>query len=382
MKILQVCAIDLSVDVLLKPLIKESMKQGFEVQSACTDTGRFERLTNEGLILHNINIDRKISFIDNLKSVNALYKLIKSEEYDIVHVHTPIAAVLGRIAAKLAGVRNIIYTAHGFYFHEGMARKQYFFYFWIEKLLAKFCTDWLLLQSKEDYELCKNEGFCPIERIIHISNGVDVKDIFNKEIYSSEQRNELRKSLGILDNDVVFMFIGRLVGEKGIIELLEAFIKLNKETPNVKLLIVGDLPASERDLDSENQIKELLKSENVIATGFRSDIPELLFTSDVFVLPSYREGLPRSIIEAMAMELPIIATDIRGCREEVIDGENGFLVPKQDYQSLYSKMKLLAENQLMRTQMGRRSRQIAIKDFNERLVIEKQIELFKKLKDY
>lgn len=378
-KVLQVCAIDVSVDGLLKPLILESMGQGYIVHNACTDTGRFEQLEKQGLKMVNVPIDRKISPIGNLKSIIRLYRLMKKEKYDIVHVHTPIASILGRLAAKWAGVRNIVYTAHGFYFHEGMSRKAYRFFYGLEKLFAKYFTDWLLLQSREDYELCLEKRFKKSDRIIHLSNGVDIWEKFNPKEVDASRVAILKKQFGVVDGDIVFAFIGRFVKEKGVFELLEAYSRMRCVNPRVKLLMIGDTLQSERDQDTRGRIEERLKEPGIIAPGYRKDIPELLALSDVYVLPSYREGLPRSIIEAMAMGKPVIATNIRGCREEVVHGENGYLVKKGDVKELYDSMVTLAEDGLKRKRFGNNGRKMAEDMFDEAVIIKNQIRLFNEL---
>lgn len=375
-KILQVCAIDVSIDGLLKPLILESMQQGYVVHSACTDTGRFAQLEEQGLIMRNIPIDRKITPIGNLKSLIRLYRLIRAEKYDIIHVHTPIAAILGRLAAKWAGTKHIVYTAHGFYFHDGMSRTAYRIFYGLEKFFAKYFTDWLLLQSREDYELSIERRFTRSDRIIHLSNGVDIREKFNPDRIDGLKVAALKKQFGIGEDDIVFAFIGRFVKEKGVLELLEAFSRLRKVHPRVKLLMIGDVLQSERDQETRSLIEKQLKESRIIAPGYRRDIPELLALSDVYVLPSYREGLPRSIIEAMAMRKPVIATNIRGCREEVIHGENGFLVNKGDAADLYESMLTLANDEMKRQRFGSKGRKMAEDMFDEAVVIANQIRLF------
>ena len=377
-KVLQICAIDLTVDKLLKPLIIESNKKGFETHIACTDTGLFSKLEKELPNLYDIKIDRSISIFSNIKSIYALYKLMRKEKYDIVHVHTPIAALLGRVAAKLAGVKNIVYTAHGFYFHEDMSKKQYNFYYNIEKYAAKFMTDWLLLQSKEDYQLSVENKFLNESRIIHLSNGVDLEDNFNPGLMDSGHISALKNEIGIQPSDIVFSFIGRLVEEKGVLELLRAFGELKEHHSNVKLLLIGDLPNSERDISAINEIKRLMNQEGVIPLGFRDDISQLLYLSNVFILPSYREGLPRSIIEAMAMENAIIATNIRGCREQVFE-ENGLLIDRRSSEQLVLAMETILDNPDKIERMGIASREIALELFNEEKVLGKQMELFGEL---
>ena len=378
-KILQICAVDSSVDALLKPLITTLMEKGYIVHNACTNSGKFEKLREQGLYMIDVPIERKISPISNIKSILKLYALMKKEKYDIVHVHTPVAAVLGRIAAKLVGIKHIVYTAHGFYFHEGMSKKQYQIFYNLEKFFAKYLTDWILLQSKEDYELCIEKKFKSKERIVHISNGVDIYKNFNPELIGSDVKEQLKKELGIGEKDRVICFIGRLVKEKGILELLESFSLLKKDHQNVKLLIIGEASTSERDQNTHYLLEGMFNDPDIIAVGFRTDIPQLLAISDIFVLPSYREGLPRSIIEAMAMKKPIVATNIRGCREEVIHGENGFLVEKQNALQLFEKLDIFLNQKELRKEFGENSRKIVETQFNEEIVIQKQYELFNRL---
>lgn len=378
-RILQICAVDITAFALLKPMILESVEAGFMVDCACTDTGNFWKMANEKFRVVNIQIERKIRPWSNLQSVWKLYRLMKENQYDLVHVHTPIASVLGRLAAKMAGVPYVIYTAHGFYFHENMKKTEYLFWFIIEWVFGRFLTDYILLQSKEDYQLCLNADFQEKERIIHISNGVDVHRKFYRDLISAEKQNTLRRELGIDPNAIVITFIGRLVREKGIIELIDSFVMLQaKSTKPVVLMVIGELLSTDRD-SSESSWREKLQHPSIICTGSRVDIPELLSISHVFVLPSHREGLPRSIIEAMAMNLPIVTTNIRGCREEVFDGENGFLVPVDDANELCEKILQLVEDDQLREEFGNRSRELALDLFDEDKVIQKQLNLFQHL---
>lgn len=378
-KILQICAIDSSVDILLKPLILRSMEEGFEVHNACTNTGRFGALKSQGLRMIEIPIDRRIHPVKNLKSVWRLYRLMKKEKYDIVHVHTPIAALLGRVASKLAGVKHIVYTAHGFYFHDEMSKQQYSLFFNIEKYAAKWMTDWLLLQSKEDYELALKFSFKSAHRTIHLSNGVDIWGKFNPKRINPTEIERLRIEMNLSGDDIVFSFVGRLVKEKGIFELINAFKKIVAEYPQCKLIIIGMLMESERDQDSYLKLLEELNHPNIHYLGFRKDIPLLMAMSDTFILPSHREGLPRSIIEAMAMEKPVIATDIRGCREEVFPGENGILYKKGNVDDLEKAMRVMVEDEDRRMKYSLRSRELVEELFDEEKVLNKQIQLFNTL---
>src|SRR5699024_6928589 len=200
------------------------------------------------------------------------------------------------------------------------------------KISARLLTDYIFTQSEEDGALAIKNNFLPKERIIVISNGVDVTNKFNPERIKQRNLKELKESLSINEKDYIITFIGRLVREKGIFELLESFRLLDEE--NVKLLVIGSASQSERDQVSKGELERYANDKNIIFTGYRSDIPELLAITDIYCLPSYREGMPRSIIEAMAMESAIVAKNIRGSREEVDHEENGILEPLKSIKTM------------------------------------------------
>src|SRR5699024_8474794 len=359
---------------LLRELNEQTIKAGHELICVCSDGPYIKGLKKEGFDVRPINIDRQINFKSNLNSIKEMYRLFKKEKPDIVHVHTPIAALLGRVAAKLARVPTIIYTAHGFYFHENMPKYTYNFFYFIEKFAAKFLTDYIFTQSQEDGDLAINKNFLPAGRITVIGNGVDVNEKFNPQKTDVENVNAIKKELDLKASDKVITFIGRLVKEKGIFELLEAFRLIDKE--NIKLIVIGDTNSSERDQTTKDKLAKYLNDENVIYTGYRNDIPELLYISDVFCLPSYREGMPRSIIEAMAMECAIVATNIRGSREEVDHGINGYLVPKQIIEPLADTLERVITKKENLDRLKKQARSKALNLYNEKKVVQKQLQLF------
>ena len=374
MKIVQVSAIDATMNGLLRELNTTILEEGYELICVCSDGPRVEGLREEGFDVRTININRKISPIENLKSIYRMYKLLKKEKPDIVHVHTPVAAVLGRIAAKMARVPTIIYTAHGFYFHENMSPKKYKFFYTIEKLCAKWCTNYIFTQSEEDGQLAIKDKFLPEDRITIISNGVDVQGEFNPANMEKKHIDNYKREFNIKENDVVVSFIGRLVREKGIIDLLAGFNQI--EQKNIKLLVIGDTGSSERDQQANSFLEDYRSNPNIIFTGFRSDISELLAISEVFCLPSYREGMPRSIIEAMAMECAIVATNIRGSREEVDDGVNGYLVGLSDPTALANSFERLANDERLLRSFQKEARKKAVTLYDEKKVVQRQLDVF------
>nr|WP_269667976.1 glycosyltransferase [Staphylococcus arlettae] len=187
--------------------------------------------------------------------------------------------------------------------------------------------------------------------------------------------SQLQSKLKITQSDTVITFIGRLVKEKGILELLSAFRQINDH--RLKLIIIGDLHQSERDQMTIRQLEKYRNENNIIFTGLVHNVNHYLYLSDIFCLPSYREGMPRSILEAMAMKNAIIATDIRGCREEIIDGQHGYLVPTQSSDMIAQRINELITNPHKLKQFQDASYQRVNKKFNELDVVAKQLEIFK-----
>lgn len=382
MKIIQLCAIDQTMKVFLNLLNKQLMDQGFDLVCVCSEGPYTEELKIEGFNIINIPIERKIKLFSNIKSIYRLYKLFKSQKPDILHVHTPIAAILGRVAARLAKVPIVIYTAHGFYFHDNMPRMKYILFLNIEKHMAKYFTDFIFTQSEEDRLTAIKNDFIDERKIECIGNGIDVFGKFNPENVNHLEVKKLYEELNLSEENIIITFIGRLVKEKGIMELLEAFCNISDE--KIKLLVVGDIDQGCRDEKTKNLITNKYKdNQNIIFTGFREDIYNILYITDIFCLPSYREGMPRTIIEAMSMECAVIATDIRGCREEIIDGGTGFLVNPQSIYDIENKIEILIKNQELLNSMKTKGRKRAEEYYDEKQVVNKQINIINRLyEDY
>lgn len=381
MKILHICAIGGTAQILLLPQINHFLSQGFEVGIACSFDEDTQRLQEKGYTVHPVRIDRQISPISNLQTVFALTKLIRENNYDLVHVHTAIAAVLGRIAAKLAGVKAIVYTAHGFPFHELSSPMQYFLYSNIEKYAAKI-TDLILTQNREDIATATKLRLCQPEKLAYLGNGVDIER-FKASRSHPESQARLRQSLGIPDASLVVGTIGRLTPKKGSGYLIEAAGKLISQFPNLHIVVIGSQDTTESEpfqIELNQRIKTLGLEKHVTLTGERQDIPELLGILDIFTLPTFfHEGLPRSIVEAMAMNLPIVTTDVRGCREAVVHEKNGLIVPPRNSMKLAEALGKLLSNAQLRKQYGKASRERVEAQYNEEFVFNRLTEYYKEL---
>jgi len=376
-KILQVSAVDVTARFLLLPLLDRLRGEGHEVHVACSPGRHLDVLADRGIPIHPIPIARRIAPLRNAISLIRLARLMRRERFDLVHVHTPVAAALGRIAARITGVRHVVYTAHGFYFHDRMAPWKRRLVVWIERWLGRCCTDLLFTQSAEDAETAVHEKIVPRERVVWIGNGVDLGR------HAAPPNPEVRRSLDLETDHLVVGFVGRLVREKGIVELFEAMACVHDALPHARLLIVGDTLASDRDRKAISMLHHVLERHHLQGAirfaGFREDIPDLLAAMDVFVLPSHREGMPRTILEAMATGVPVVATDIRGCREEVVDGVTGFLVPVNSPSQLAAAILRTLEDRDLASRLGEAGRARARAEFNEDIVLERQIAAIRSL---
>ena len=329
------------------------------------------RLAHEGIRTYPVHISRAIAPMTNLLAVLRLYRILRRRRFDIVHVHTPVASLVGRLAARLAGVPLILYTAHGFYFHEHMNPRVRSLHIRIERLFGR-CTDFLFTQSAEDAATAIAERIMPAAKVESIGNGVVVSDFADVAAPAVEV---WRERLQLPRDSVVIGTLGRLVEEKGYREFFQAAGRVAASHPSATFLIVGDVFEGDRD-PFRAEIIEMVDSDpnlhnKVRFAGFTEDVPPLIQLMDIFVLASYREGMPRSIIEAMAAGKPVVATEIRGSREEVVDGITGFLVPVRNAPALASRIVALVKDPTLRMEQGRAGRLRAERFFDEAKVIER-----------
>lgn len=373
MKICQLCAVDFTMRKFLLPLIDGQVASGDTVTGVCSDGEYVQGMLDEGYRIHTIPISRSMHPIKHVCSIWKLYRYFRREQFDVVHVHTPVAALVGRIAAFIARVPFVVYTAHGFYFHDDMLKRKIRFHVFLERFAGKL-TDLLFTQSEEDAKTAIEKKIMPAQRVYPIGNGVDVKK-FKPEKYPN--RNLIRSNLNIPASAYVIGMVGRQVKEKGVVEFFNAAKLISEKNENVHFLVVGSRLESDHADAVDHAIKEAKESigSRLILTGMRSDIPELLSAMDAFALPSWREGMPRTIIEAMMMGLPVVATDIRGSREEVIPEETGLLIPVRDSEKLAEALMRFIESPDWERELGKAGRKRALELYDEQKVVALQIKL-------
>jgi glycosyltransferase involved in cell wall biosynthesis len=260
-----------------------------------------------------------------------------------------------------------------------MPRSKWLLHVGLERFFG-LMTSLVICVSREDYALARRLRFVPFGKVVHVPNGVAL-DRFDPERLTA-LKSEIREKNGLPVDATVITIMGRLVREKGYFEFFHAARQLAPQYPGVHFMVIGDTVTGEHD-GAKVAILELAGAEElkgrVHFMGLRSDIPELLAACDVFVLPSYREGMPVSILEAMAMGLPVVATRIRGCREEVIPGRTGLLVEPENAEELAEALGFLLRNPEPRRRMGRAGRLIAERHFDERRTLQRQVRLYRLL---
>jgi glycosyltransferase involved in cell wall biosynthesis len=348
------------------PLALEAKKRGYEVAIAATNTGRFKELEDLGFKLFDLKIERSgIHPIKELLSVFELIKILKTIKPTIVHNVTLKMAIYGSIACRFVHVDKVVNAISGLGFNYTANRKtkaQKILNILIKVAFRKSGFSFLF-QNPDDLQLFKNLKLNSKNKLVVIKgSGVDLR----KFIFSNKKNQ----------NNIRFILTARMLKDKGISEFIAASKIVSQKFPNSKFTLVGDIDKENLASYSEIELKNELKDTNINWLGHRNDIFELLRNSDIMVFPSYREGLPKSLIEAAAVGLPIITTNTVGCRECVDEGINGFLVPVANSSILAEKMIELIENPELIKEMGQASRVKAEKEFSLDMVIHKTFKLY------
>ena len=381
LKLHRLATVPLSFETLLKGQPR-FMQQYFDVTIICSDKERLEKAgIAEGVKTCPVELTRQITLSKDLKALWILYRYFRKKKPDIVHTHTPKAGFIGMLAACFANVPHRLHTVAGLPLMEatGLQRKILNF---TEKFTYR-CAHRIYPNSKGLCEFIVKNKFCPEHKLKIIGNGsssgIDTTHFSPSQI-SEQQKIVLKKQLNISKTDIVFCFVGRLVKDKGINELVAAFSQLSTVNCQLstKLLLVGS-SEQESDLLLPETEKEIQNHPDVISVGWQTDVRPYLAISDIFVFPSYREGFPNVVMQAGAMELPCIVTDINGCNEIIEEGVNGLIIPPKSKEQLQEKMQLLIENPDLRNQLKQNARSTITARYEQKIVWEALLEEYKRL---
>jgi len=348
--------------------MKLLQEKGYEVHVATKLGNRRQEFDDISVIKHNVDFSRSPYSPKVLKSLQQMEKLLKEIRFSLVHVHTPVAAFVTRLACQLTNTHPVLYTAHGFHFYKVAPLKNWLLYYNMEKLAAHW-TDGLITINEEDYEAAQKFKLRRNGKVFFVP-GVGVDIVSLEQRIASMDRSEKRKELGLSVDTAVAITVGELNANKNYIQALKALSKLTKL--NFHYIIVGN---GESEQELKKAVNELMLQNKVSFLGFRRDVPELLAASDVFILTSRREGLPKAVMEAMAAGLPIIATDVRGNRDLVKNSENGYLVPLDDVEQTAIAIKRLIDSEDLRRPMGEKSKEL-VKQYDLKNIIPQMEEIY------
>lgn len=380
---MQICRV-VTVPITFETLYREQLiflaNQGLDVTLVSSPGARLEKIAKTlNMHYHPIQMARKVKPFHDLYALIALTRLLWRKRFDIVHSSTPKAGLLTALAGLLARVpiRIHMFTGQVWVGMRGMTRK-----------IMKLC-DWIIghLNTQCYADSASQRDFLVNERLISASkltvlgagsvSGVDLER-FSPQVFSKKQVAAIRRELGIAEQSFVILFVGRLTKDKGIRELVAAFRMIQNDRKDIELLLVGPFEP-ERDPLPRETLDELSDNPHIHVVGFSPEPEKYIVIADVFCLPSYREGFGSVVIEAAAMGVPSVASNVIGLVDAVVDGETGMLVPAKDVYALrQALMRMLAEPN-MRRRMGHAARTRAAHDFDSKIINQLMVGEYKKL---
>lgn len=360
MKIAHLTTIDMSLRYLLLPQLEAAGELGEAI--GISAAGAFVPELEERGIRHVAlaSSTRGMNLFSDLRAVGQLWRVLRREKPDILHTHNPKPGVYGRIVGKLARVPIVVNTVHGLYATPDSSILKRGIVYMLEWIASRF-SDAELIQSPEDFYFLLERRIVSRSKLRLLGNGVDLER-FRPD---PARRDEVRKELGLKDDQIAVGLVARLVEEKGVPELIEAAERLGDR---YVVFVVGPRDPEKSDAVSEELLSKA-ESNGVRFLGMRRDVERIYQAMDLFVLPSHREGFPRAAMEAAASGLPVIATNIRGCRQVVEDGITGFLFPVRDVDALTEAITRIGDNPELRSSQSRASVDRARIHFDEREIV-------------
>jgi N,N'-diacetylbacillosaminyl-diphospho-undecaprenol alpha-1,3-N-acetylgalactosaminyltransferase len=344
--------------------MKELVKKGNLVYAVCPRGDVFNKFKDYGINAIEYQIDRgSLNIFKEINTIKNIKKVINKINPDILHtfMHKP------NIYGNLTGYENRINTITGlgsFFIHNDFKSKIIKNIIEIGYKITTKNTKKIIFQNGDDLNYFVNRGIINKNKAVLIkSSGIDTNEWTNEDI------NFKKEELGIVDNKPIVLMIARVIKDKGVNEFIES---ANLLKDKAHFLYVGDI-------DKGNKNAFLPDWKNIKYLGFRKDIKELISICDIFVLPSYREGVPRTLLEAASMSKPIVTTNTPGCREVVDDNKNGFLVPIKDYKSLAEKIEILIDDKNLREKFGKNSREKAKKEFDIKIVVNGYLKVYEEI---
>ena len=357
--------VDITIQNLCRGRLEYLIARGFEVTVVCAPTPMADEIRRRGVRLFTPPLTRAMTPWTDIKCLWVLWRFFRRERFDIVEVSTPKAALLGVIAARLARQPCVVHLLRGLAYQRqrGLGAK---ILRWSQRIACRRAHHVMSI-SRSMAEQAYRDGLCASGSMILMgrgsSNGVDLER-FSPGL--RVRRAELRQGLGIAPDAVVVGFVGRMTADKGLVELMDAFEGVARRHPEAVLLFVGDY--EERDRPPSAVMERIDRVPFVRRAGWQADTAPYYGVMDVLALPSYREGFGAGLLEAAAAGVPVIASDIEGCRDAVDGGVTGLLVPAQDARALEAALERLVSDAGLRARMGAAGRAWAEQHFDQQVI--------------
>jgi glycosyltransferase involved in cell wall biosynthesis len=368
--LIRITTVPLSLEKLLSGQL-HFMSSFYNVIAVSSDKERLERYgESEKVAVFPLEMTRQITPIQDVLAVFKLYFFLKKTKPFIVHTHTPKAGIVGMLASKLAGVPHRLHTVAGMPLLEQAGFKRMVLNF-VEKLTYS-CATKVYPNSFILRDVIIENKYCPSTKLKVLangsSNGIDTS-YFDTSHFSDDQKGSLKQGLGIKSSDFVFIFVGRIVSDKGINELISAFSEIQESKTDIKLLLVGPY---EPELDplKEETLIQINANKSIFSVGYQDEVRPYFAISDCLVFPSYREGFPNVVMQAGAMGLPCIVSDINGCNEIIEDTKNGYIIPVKDKQAIKVALLNILENNQQYSKMQQHARAMIVSRFDQKLMWE------------
>jgi glycosyltransferase involved in cell wall biosynthesis len=375
--VVHITTTDISLELLLGPQLEAFVHAGFDVVGASAPGPYVGALAERGVRhLALEHATRSNALLEDGRALAELVGLLRRLRPTVVHTHNPKPGIYGRVAARIAGAPVVVNTQHGLYALPDDPVPKRAFVYGLERLAAT-CSQAELVQNPEDLNVLRRLGV-PATKLTLLGNGIDLAR-FDPASITAVDRSSARVELGAIGpTDVVVGVVGRLVREKGLPEVFDAARRLRGHRPEVRFAVIGpDEPDKSGSLGRED--RDAADAAGVRFLGGRDDVVPLYRGMDLYVLASHREGFPRSAMEAAAMGLPIVATDIRGCRQVVEHGSTGLLVPPRDPAALAGAIGTLAVDPERRVRMGTAGHKKAIHEFDQQHCIDLTLATYRRL---
>ncbi len=360
---------------LVRAQLDRAWEEGLDVHCVSGPGPYTAVLRHDGFAVHEVPLTRLLRPRDDLRALVAMVRLFRRERFALVHTHTPKAAILGQLAARLAGTDHVVNTVHGLLAHDAMPLVRRLALEPVDRLMCGLSTA-VLSQSAEDVERAVRRHICRRGKIRRLGQGIELAR-FDPARVPPERRAAIRRELGLPAEALVVTMIARFSAEKGYREFFAMARTLAERRRDVHFVVVGTT-LDERDPVDVRPASHGLDGRLTVLTD-RSDVPDILGSADLAVLPTYREGFPRSLVEAAVMAVPVVSTRIRGCREAVRDGETGLLVAPRDAEELTTAVEQLLDDPERRRRMGAAARRRACREFDERRICERVVGLYRNL---